>query len=408
MKNKKLFLTPLIALGIVSCQNDALYEPISQANPGLSALSSYKMSNALTAAFGNNIDLNNLENYSDQEVPSYIIQDNTPLLNPVTDAGATLGRVLFYDKNLSSNNTVSCASCHKQELAFGDNNTASQGVNGQTGRHSMRLVNARFSLESRFFWDERAASLEAQTTMPVKDHIEMGFSGINGDLSVNDLITRLKGLPYYQELFTKAYGSSNITERKMQNALAQFIRSITSFDSKYDQGRAKVLSDFSSFSNFTAEENLGKKLFMEIPILNLLVAGDRIAGGLGCAGCHGAPEFSMAPISSNNGIINIINSNGIDINVTKSPSLRDLVNSTGASNGPMMHSGLITTLEGVVDHYNKVPKSSQNPKLDLRLALSNNLRITEKEKKALVAFLKTLSGKNVYTDKKWSNPFINQ
>ena len=92
----------------------------------------------------------------------------------------------------------------------------------------------------------------------------------------------------------------------------------------------------------------------------------------------------------------------------KSPSLRDLVNSNGVSNGPMMHSGLITTLEGVVDHYNKVPKSSKNPKLDIRLALADNLRVTEKEKKALVAFLKTLSGKNIYTDKKWSNPFINQ
>ncbi|AZA55574.1 cytochrome-c peroxidase [Chryseobacterium sp. G0201] len=408
MKNKKLFFIPLITLAIISCQSDNLYEPISEENSQLSALSNSKMSSALTAAFGDNINLNNLANYADQEIPSYILQDNTSFLNPITDRGATLGRVLFYDKNLSSNNTVSCASCHKQELAFGDNNVASQGVNGNTGRHSMRLINARFSLESRFFWDERAATLETQTTMPVKDHIEMGFSGANGDLSVSDLITRLKGLSYYQELFTKAYGSVDITERKIQNALAQFIRSITSFDSKYDQGRANVFSDFSSFSNFTLEENLGKKLFMEIPILSLVVTGDRVAGGLGCAGCHGAPEFSIAPISSNNGIINIINSSGIDINVTKSPSLRDLVNSTGASNGPMMHSGLINTLESVVDHYNNIPKSIQNPKLDIRLAVANSLRITEKEKKALVAFLKTLSGKNVYIDKKWSNPFINQ
>jgi cytochrome c peroxidase len=78
---------------------------------------------------------------------------------------------LFYDKNLSVNNSVSCASCHKQELAFGDNVTACIGVNGVTGRHSMRLVNTRFSNESRFFWDERANTLETQTTMPIQDHI---------------------------------------------------------------------------------------------------------------------------------------------------------------------------------------------------------------------------------------------
>ena len=131
------------------------------------------------------LDLGNLFNYENQAVPSYITEDNTAG-NVITDEGATLGRVLFYDKNLSSNRTIACASCHIQEFAFSDTAVASQGVNGTTGRHSMRLVNSRFSEEERFFWDERASSLEVQTTMPIQDHAEMGFSGTNGDPDLND------------------------------------------------------------------------------------------------------------------------------------------------------------------------------------------------------------------------------
>ena len=102
------------------------------------------------ATFGSNINLNNLENYANQPIPSYITKDNTGS-NFITDKGATLGRVLFYDKNLSSNNSISCASCHQQENAFSDTNIASTGVNGKTDRHSMRLVNNRFSREMKFF-----------------------------------------------------------------------------------------------------------------------------------------------------------------------------------------------------------------------------------------------------------------
>ena len=128
------------------------------------------------------IDLNNLLNYAGQSKPAYIQKDNTPVANPITNAGATLGRVLFYDKNLSVNNTIACASCHQQRFAFGDTALQSLGLTGGlTGRHSMRLVNSRFAEESKFFWDERAASLEVQTSRPIQDHVEMGFSGANGD-----------------------------------------------------------------------------------------------------------------------------------------------------------------------------------------------------------------------------------
>ena len=142
------------------------------------------------ATFGTNIDLDNLANYANQSIPGYITKDNSAG-NSITDKGATLGRVLFYDKNLSSNNTISCASCHQQANAFGDTNVASNGVNGTTGRHSMRLINTRFAVENKFFWNERAASLEIQTTMPIEDHAELGFSGVNGRGNLDSLFKKL-------------------------------------------------------------------------------------------------------------------------------------------------------------------------------------------------------------------------
>ena len=200
--------------------------------------------------------------YSNQATPNYIDKDNTRG-NEITDAGATLGRVLFYDKKLSVDNSVSCASCHKQELAFGDNRRLSEGVNGETGRHSMRLVNARFSDERKFFWDERADNLEQQTTMPIRDHIEMGFSGTGGNPGINDLTVKLYNELYYRQLFTNAFGDELISENRMQEALAQFVRSIQSYDSKYDEGRALVNNSNQQFLNFTVLENQGKKLFSE-------------------------------------------------------------------------------------------------------------------------------------------------
>jgi cytochrome c peroxidase len=213
----------------------------------------------VTTTFSGKIDLNNLSNYENQTIPNYITKDNTNG-NPITNKGATLGRVLFYDKNLSSNNTISCSSCHKQTNAFGDEAIASDGINGTTTRHSMRLINSRFANETKFFWDERASNLENQTTQPIQNHIEMGFSGTNGDSGMSTLIAKLQNIGYYKELFKFVYGTEEITETKIQLALAQFIRSIQSFDSKYDSGRALVQNDNENFSNFTAQENQGKNL----------------------------------------------------------------------------------------------------------------------------------------------------
>lgn len=351
------------------------------------------------------IDFNNLPIYANQPVPAYILRDNSAG-QPITDEGATLGRILFYDKQLSSNNSVSCASCHKQNLAFGDDAHVSTGVNGTTSRHSMRLVNARFSAESRFFWDERANTLEMQTTIPIQDHIEMGFSGENGDENFDDLIAKLEATTYYPALFNYAFGSEAITETAIQSALGQFVRSIQSFDSKYDFGRTFALNDGQPFQNFTPEENLGKQLFLMPPQFNN--QGERINGGFGCAGCHQAPEFSIDPNSLNNGIIMTADNSSFDFNVTRSPSLRDVVKADGTANGPFMHIGVSTNLNTVLTHYNTI-QTQGNTNLDPRLMPGGNgqqLNITQDERDAVFAFIQTLAGTDVYTNEKWSNPFI--
>jgi cytochrome c peroxidase len=156
---------------------------------------------AIKLAFGTNIDPTNLENYANQGKPAYILKNNLGN-NTITDRTATLGRVLFYDKNLSINNTISCASCHKQNFAFGDTAIVSVGVEGGLSiRHSMRLINTRFANEAKFFWNERAANLNIQTTMPIEDHLEMGFSGQNGRGNFATLANKLTTINYYKELF---------------------------------------------------------------------------------------------------------------------------------------------------------------------------------------------------------------
>jgi cytochrome c peroxidase len=362
---------------------------------------------AILETFGNKINPNALPNYANQAVPNYIRKDNTGN-NPITDEKAILGRVLFYDKNLSIDNSISCASCHKQAFAFSDTTLVSPGVQGGAAtRHSMRLINSRFANEAKFFWDERAATLEAQVTSPIQDHAEMGFSGQNGRPNLPVLLTKLGGIAYYQELFTLAFGSAAVTEPRMQQALAAFIRSIQSFDSKFDVGRATAPNDAAPFQNFTAQENLGKQLFLAPPVFN--PNSVRISGGVGCQGCHAAPEFDIDPNSRNNGVVRRIAAGGpLDLTNTRSPSLRDVVNSTGGSNGPFMHNGVFATLQNVMGHYNTIPIVQGNNSLDARLmpgGIGQNLNLTPAETAALVAFVRTLSGRDVYTNEKWSDPF---
>lgn len=359
----------------------------------------------IAAAFGSNINLNSLENYAAQPIPVYITRDNSGN-DPVTNAGATLGRVLFYDKNLSISNAVACGSCHKQSMAFGDSVVQSTGVYGLTTRHSMRLVNARFAQEVRFFWDKRATSLEDQTTTPIQTHNEMGYSGLNGDPDITVLIAKLQNITYYQQLFTFVYGDATITQARMQSALAQFIRSIQSFDSRFDAGMAAVNNLNQDFPNFTAQENLGKSLFLSPP--SPPNAG--LVTGAGCQTCHRAPEFDVDPNAQDNGIILAAGSTTvIDLTNINPPSLRNLLNPAGKVNGLYMHNGTFNNLLAVINHYNQITVDPANTNLDPRLAKGGqgqNLRLSLAQENAIVAFLATLSGNDVYTNKKWGNPFL--
>jgi cytochrome c peroxidase len=358
---------------------------------------------AITRQFAGKINLESLENYAAQSTPDYITKSNSGGVN-INDAKATLGRVLFYDKNLSVNNTISCGSCHKQAFAFGDTAAFSAGVlGGSTGRHSMRLVNAKFANEMRFFWDERAPNLTQQTTQPIKDHAEMGFSGENGRPPFTTLLTKLEAIDYYRELFNFGYKDTRVTEVRMQECLTQFIQSMQSFDAKFDEGRRLVPNDGATFPNYTAAENQGKQLFLARPVFN--PAGVRVGGGAGCQSCHRAPEFDIDPNSRNNGVI-AAKGGGVDITNTRSPSLRDLVNFEGRVNGPLMHTGFFRSLNTVIDHYNAI--AGDNANLDPRLRPAGRpqqLALNDTEKQALVAFLQTLSGRDIYTNVKWGSPF---
>lgn len=338
------------------------------------------------------IDLDQLPNY-DPVYPAHynagvLAANNTPANNPVTNIGATLGRVLFYDKQLSVNGTVSCASCHSQSAGFSDTRVKSVGFEGGlTDVHSMRLTNVRFYAGTSMFWDKRAANLEAQSTQPIQNPVEMGFDAAHGGMGA--VIDRLEDLSYYPPLFKAAFGDATISEQRIQRALAQFVRSMVSVNSAFDTGIALAGGNpNANFPNFTAQQNLGKSLFLNPPN----------AGGAGCAGCHQPPTFALAANSL---------TNGLDMNQTtifKSPSLKSV-----ALDGAFMHDGRFTTLDQVVRHYSTGVMGG--PNLDNRLRVPGGLQplrlnLSEAQIAAVVAFLGTLTDETLRTDAKFSDPFI--
>ncbi|HMK25384.1 MAG TPA: cytochrome c peroxidase [Chitinophagaceae bacterium] len=338
-------------------------------------------------------------NYANPALPGYLNtpniagQVNTPANNPITDNGATLGRVLFYDKNISVNNSVACASCHKQINAFSDVAVKSNGFNGGlTGRNSMPLTDAKYYPNGRFFWDQRAATLEDQVLMPIQDAVEMG-------MTLPNLETKLKGLAYYPPLFQKAFGDNNITSDRISKALAQFVRSIVSYQSKYDAGRGAFppgpLLPGTTFINFTPQENQGMQIFL--------------GPQGGCVPCHGTETFT-APQEKNNGLDlatidrgfgAVLNNTNFDATF-KVGSLRNI-----ELTAPYMHDGRFTTLDQVVEHYSSGVKN--HPNLSAQLRLPNGqprlANLTVQEKAALVAFLRTLTDASMIADVKYSNPF---
>ena len=329
-------------------------------------------------------------NYAAPALPaSFLVQpilgqDNMPATNITTDAGSTLGRVLFYDKRLSTNQAISCSSCHQQAHGFSDPRPFSTGFNGGlTGRNSMGLSNARWYQRRHFFWDERATNLEAQVLQPIQNSVEMG-------MNLSTLTNRLAAEPYYTNLFAATFGSPGVTSDRISKALAQFVRSIVSTQSKYDIGVTN------NFANFTPLENQGRGIF------------NGPAGG--CAACHGTDNFVPGPALNNNGLefpyvdlgVGGITGNPADNGKFKVPSLRNI-----ALTGPYMHDGRFTNLEQVVDFYNAgvVDNPNLSPPLRNPNGTVRRLNLTQQQKDALVAFLRTLTDPTIATEPKYSDPF---
>lgn len=379
----------LLVMLVVSCKKDDVNEPVTDSVLNLPQTPFDYASLNLPGHFTTNV--------VGQPLPTSVNGiDNTPSDNPITNDGATLGRVLFYDEKLSANGTISCASCHKQDKGFSDDAVLSTGFDGGlTGRHSMTLINARFYQRGRFFWDERAATLEEQVLMPFQDPVEMG-------MTLEEVVGTVQEQTYYAELFQKAFGSEEVTADRIAKALAQFVRSIVSYSSKYDIGRTQAASPGANFSNFTAEENTGKNIFFQtIP-----------NGGGACFGCHTTEAFVSAnPGPQNNGLdasstndlgAGSVFDNPIFVGRFKTTSLRNV-----ELTAPYMHDGRFGTLEEVVEHYNSgiQPHPTLSPALTDEDGNPVQLNFTDTEKAALVAFLKTLTDESVSTEEKWSNPF---
>lgn len=341
--------------------------------------------------------------------PDYITRDNR-VNGDVDNRKATLGRVLFYDKQLSLNNSIACGSCHIQAHAFGDTSQQSVGLDGGlTSRQSMRLVNTRFADLPAMFWDRRAFNLEDQVLQPIQDHIEMGFSGTGDQPGIDSLLKKLVQFDYYSQLFDWAFQKegTSINEQRLAEALEHFVSSIESFDSKFDEGFAQVGDIQGLYSNFTLAENRGKFLFSAPPQLDN--QNVRTGGGAGCAGCHRPPEFDIDPNSRNNGVDQEAgNPAGFDTTNTRSPSLRDIFGQDGSINTPMMHTGSFLEFTTIVEHYNEVIPDVDNRTVDGRLVRglsSVKLELTSTERADLEAFVKTLTGSKMYSDERWSSPF---
>lgn len=254
--------------------------------------------------------------------------NNTPAANPITDAGATLGRVLFYDKRLSHDNGGSCASCHKQSKGFSDENRFSAGINGQlTTRHSMGLTNIAFFTGGKMFWDERAASIEAQALVPIQSATEMGST-------LSEVVTKLNATTYYPSLFAAAFGDSSVTSDRISKAIAQFERSMVSYNSEFN---AQLKAPQQNILNF--DELAGQTLFN---------------GRARCSGCHATNARSM-DIAHNIGLDATITDPGVNNNGKfKAPSLRNV-----EVRGRYMHDGRFASLEEVVEFYNSGVNDSQ-------------------------------------------------
>lgn len=289
-----------------------------------------------------------------------------------------LGRWLFFDKRLSADNTLSCASCHQPEFAFSQRTAVSTGINGVKGtRKAPSLVNlaARTVLpdkpedtEQSFFWDGRASSLEHQVLVPIANRDEMG-------LDRQSMVDRLSALQGYRSYFREAFGADAITQERVASALSDYVRTRMSGNAPYD--RWSYAGDGGAISD---EAKRGSEIFF-------------FTGR--CATCHAGFNFSDGRFHNvgvgwdeatrtfkDEGRFAISHVER-DRGAFKTPGLRDV-----SKHPPYMHDGSLATLREVVEFYNRAVVST--PNRSARVIGPN--RLSDADLDALVAFLKTLDG----------------
>ena len=309
---------------------------------------------------------------------SAMTDDNMPPADPTTDAGAALGRVLFYDTRLSANDHMSCASCHKQRFSFADTVRFSRGIDGTpTARHVMALANARFYVYGRFFRDERAATLEQQVLMPIRDPHEMA-------LPIDALIGKLRRTPYYPPLFQAAFGTRDIDSVRVARALAQFVRSLITFHAPFDsvfRGNGPP-----NLALLSTPEVLGKQLF---------------DGRAGCSRCHRTNAFDLDR-ANNIGLDSIPADTGAGGGKFKTAALRNV-----AIRPPYMHDGRFRTLREVIDFYDHGIQETRalDPRLRGADGKPQRLHLTAAERDALIAFLASLTDEAFLSDDRFADPF---
>ncbi|PSR14408.1 MAG: cytochrome-c peroxidase [Bacteroidetes bacterium] len=323
----------------------------------------------------------------------------------INDAKATLGRVLFYDTQLSRTGETSCASCHKQALAFSDDKAFSTGINGQqTERNSLSLAavaNFASSYDSGgpdfgppngfgrigFFWDERAGSISEQSSLTIENDIEMG-------MDINELPGKLAQNEYYKILFRKAYGDEVVTTQRLLEAIQEFVNSFVATQSRFDEGLNVTRQLEQDFPNFSALENRGKALFIE-----------------NCSTCHAADMSTPMGVNmASNGLereytdlgLGGLTQNPADFGIFKVPFLRNV-----ALTAPYMHDGRFATLEAVVDHYSSGIQANDNLSEQLRFPDGSPRRFnfSAQDKAALVAFLHTVTDEQFIAESRFSDPF---
>jgi len=322
-------------------------------------------------------------------VNNTLLPPNLPSDNPLTKAKVQLGRMLFYEKSLSLDGTINCASCHDQSTGFSDANQFSIGVDGATGgRQAMAIVNMAWN-DNEFFWDGRAHLLRDQSLGPIENPLEMNET-------LENVIIKLNSNQLMKQQFVRAFGSPEITAEKMSLALENFMLSLVSDNSKYDR---YLVGD----AILTASEERGRALFFgDFEPQNPSISGAE------CSHCHFGKNFE------NDAYMN----NGLDLEVDftdlgreeatgdpihrarfKVPTLRNI-----EVTGPYMHDGRFQTLEEVVEHYNNEINHSPTLAPLLISSLPTGLMLDDEEKVDLINFLKTLTDHSFLVNPEYSDP----